>query len=397
MTDQKIGRGVRNLYSQFLYRMMLIKQEYNLTNMNICIFSPSGFLRGSGYDKFRNLFLPEFKFEKGIQFQASHFADVSSIWGISFSIWSCGETVDKHNFIYDNVDVIDNEVKTIGSKTLYNENLNQSYSKYLVEDRDRGEEDQLILKNGITSSGEIMKYPSKMLAYCAGATNQVTQTNFLHIESTGKGGTISLPITPTNFEKIITDFATRTNIPDTWETHEDVFLIPNTEHPEYQSYIKDSVILALFQGKMCTTSLRNMEAAGKTWNIKNEFFWMSKSEIADLANEYQLDDVYEDAKTGEERFVYKYIQDHKEEFSSEAIAVLDKAIELTRKSFKYRQLFAEEHPEYQVDKVWDAGYYQLKPIWKEYIKDEFNEFKTLYKALADKMHPMVYELGFLKK
>lgn len=394
MRKGKLGKA--NLYVQFLYRFLQLKIRYQLTNMNICIFSPSGFLRSDSYDKFRNVFLPEFKFEKGIQFKASHFADVSSIWGISFSIWSCGETVDKHNFIYDNVDVVDNEVKVIENKTLYN---GKGYTKYLVAERNTGNIEKLWLKNGITPQDKTYMSSEDEIGMTSYTGCAVMQTNFLHIESlmSGNGGYIRIPITPTNFEKIITDFATRKNIPTTWENNNDVFLIPNTEPSEYQSYTKDALIYDLFHCNFCTTSLRNMEAAGKNWNIKNEFFWMGKDEIADLANEYQLDDVYEDAKTGEERFVYKYIQDHKEEFSSEAIAVLDKAIELTRKSFKYRQLFAEEHPEYQVDKVWDAGYYQLKPIWKEYMKDEFNEFKTLYKALADKMRPMVYELGFLKK
>ena len=31
------------------------------------------------------------------------------------------------------------------------------------------------------------------------------------------------------------------------------------------------------------------------------------------------------------------------------------------------------------------------------MPDELKEFRTIYKQLADKMRPMVYELGFLKK
>ena len=58
-------------------------------------------------------------------------------------------------------------------------------------------------------------------------------------------------------------------------------------------------------------------------------------------------------------------------------------------------LFDEEHPEYFIN-TWDAGYYQLKALWKEYLPKEYKEFQTLYKKLADKMRPMVYELGFLK-
>jgi hypothetical protein len=46
---------------------------------------------------------------------------------------------------------------------------------------------------------------------------------------------------------------------------------------------------------------------------------------------------------------------------------------------------------------WDAGYAQLKLIWKEYFQEDFKEFRQLYKNLEDRMRPLVYELGFLMK
>lgn len=40
--------------------------------------------------------------------------------------------------------------------------------------------------------------------------------------------------------------------------------------------------------------------------------------------------------------------------------------------------------------------YQIKALAKEYMPDLLKEFKEIYKALADTMRPMIYELGFLK-
>lgn len=74
---------------------------------------------------------------------------------------------------------------------------------------------------------------------------------------------------------------------------------------------------------------------------------------------------------------------------------MDKAIELTKSTFKYRQLFDMEHPEYQI-KNWDCGWYQIKAMIKAYLPAELDAFNKLFKALSDKMRPMVYELGFLK-
>jgi hypothetical protein len=46
---------------------------------------------------------------------------------------------------------------------------------------------------------------------------------------------------------------------------------------------------------------------------------------------------------------------------------------------------------------WDAGYAQLKLVWKEYFSEDFKEFRQLYKNMEDRMRPLVYELGFLIK
>jgi hypothetical protein len=81
--------------------------------------------------------------------------------------------------------------------------------------------------------------------------------------------------------------------------------------------------------------------------------------------------------------------------STEAQAVLNKANDIVKNTFKYRELFDSEHPEYQIMN-WDCGWYQIRALAKEYDKTEYDEFVELYKKLADKMRPMVYTLGFLK-
>jgi hypothetical protein len=67
-----------------------------------------------------------------------------------------------------------------------------------------------------------------------------------------------------------------------------------------------------------------------------------------------------------------------------------------KKSIDMRKLLSESNPDFHLDS-WDAGYAQLKLVWKEYYKEEFNEFREKYKALEDRLRPMVYELGFLRK
>jgi hypothetical protein len=74
---------------------------------------------------------------------------------------------------------------------------------------------------------------------------------------------------------------------------------------------------------------------------------------------------------------------------------MDEATRLFCKSFSYREIFDENHPEVQIMN-WDCGYYQLRLLWNEYFKDEMKKFRKTYKALANKLRPQVYELGILK-
>ena len=87
MKNDKIGACSDQLYAQFLYRILIFKKEYNLTDIKICIFSPPIFMSGSSYSKFREVFYNHFTFKSGMLFQANQFADVSGEWGISFTLW----------------------------------------------------------------------------------------------------------------------------------------------------------------------------------------------------------------------------------------------------------------------------------------------------------------------
>ena len=92
-------------------------------------------MTGSSYNKFREYFLNDFEYVNGFQFQASHFADVSSNWGIGFTIWKSGICIDKENFELDICDVNKNsytgEIENKGQKCLYNADNEETCSTWI--------------------------------------------------------------------------------------------------------------------------------------------------------------------------------------------------------------------------------------------------------------------------
>ena len=204
-------------------------------------------------------------------------------------------------------------------------------------------------------------------------------------------------VTKNNFIKVTSSFSARRLIVPDWINEKDEYLSPNESHEQFEQFKYDSLVYSLFNNASYQSSLRQVEYKDKLWDIKNEFFWMSKDRMKELADENGYDNLYNDARTSSDRHVYNLLFGEEriyDKISDDAKAVLDKATELVEQSLQMRQVMADDHNHLD---SWDAGYAQLKLVWKEYFQEEFQEFRQLYKNLEDRMRPLVYELGFLMK
>ena len=139
--------------------------------------------------------------------------------------------------------------------------------------------------------------------------------------------------------------------------------------------------------------MRQVEYKDKLWDIKNEFFWMDKDEMSELANDHNFDELYKDARLSENRYVYNLLKFTP--LSPDAKELLEMSKELIRKSFEWRKIMHQSNPEYHLN-AWDAGWYQIKKILNEHFKEEYKIFVEKYKKFENRLRPQVYELGFLK-
>lgn len=399
MNAANMGVCVSNTYGQFLYRINTIKKRFNLHNVYIGLFSPTLYLSGESWKKFRADFLANFEFVKACTFKASYFADVDDSWGIAFSIWKAGETADKETFPHKLIDLEDGVIVEKGEHYIYNIDFAKTASVWLREEtKTLRTEDSIELTSAIKVREKDGARRGKLvpgaLGYFYNKSNNVDKNTMgIALFSTAFSDNVGASIIPENFHKVVTLFSARKLISKNWMNSKDEYLAPNENHEKWGEFYGDSIIYSLFHGSGNQSSLREIEYKGRIWNVKNEFFFMSKDEILSLAESERLYDTYDDARTDNERYVYKILRDIT--LSNEAKAVLDKAIDLTIRTFQYRGLFDMEHPEYQI-KNWDCGWYQIKAMIKAYMPAELDAFNKLFKALSDKMRPMVYELGFLK-
>lgn len=400
MLSEGWGKSAQNLYAQFLYRTCNL-QNIN-KKINICLFSPSLFLTGTSFKNFRKNFNKCFNFEKGFLFKANHFSEVAKDWGINFICFSNKKNENK--IVLDLLDFDNNfQIVTEGAKELYNLDNTKTASIWVREEVIKLKTNSNIPQmqnatNIYTGNKPNGAYVENSLGYFYNNSNCVDKNSTnVAMWSVGFYAGHGLSVIPENFKKCTLLFTARKIINKNWVNSKDEYVKPNNKHEDYQQFANDSVIYSIFNNGSYQSSLRQVTYKDQLWDIKNEFFWLSKEEMMNLANDINYTELYNDARTDNNRYVHNLLfgeENIYEQLSPDAKLVLDKATELVRMSMTMRSHFADDHNHLN---SWDAGYAQLKLVWKEYFPEEFKEFRQLYKNLEDRMRPLVYELGFLLK
>lgn len=397
-----------NLYMQFLEKVCYLVKHYHIANYELALFCPVKILINPKFKNFRKVFLNIFNYEYGCQFNAGEFADVKSTWNIAMTLWSAGESKVKNGFEMDNLINNNYNIEIVDTKKVYNADNKIELNKWM-----RNKTPRLAYRSAPSfSSGLVDKSTAssasgllpKSIGYifCLSKSGEYNTG----IMSTGFSASHGNSITADNFSSACAFFSARNLI----NNEQTMLVAPNEKHADYQQFINDSVIYSIFNGKNNATSLRNIAYApnGKTailndsptvkydgngfWNINNAWYPLSASETNKLADDNYLKQTYDETKTASDSFVYNWLKG--KTLSAQAQKVLDMGCNLIRKSFQFRQKYDEENPNYQIMN-WDCGWYQIKELAKEYMKDDFTNFQKEYKILSEEMSKKVYELGFI--
>lgn len=406
MIESGAGQASQQLYAQFLWRIMMFIDKYDIKEAYIGLYSPPLFLTGDSYKNFREKFFNYFEYKKGILFQASSFADVRASWGISFTIfrYNPGNSTNRNEFPMDICSIENGQVICTQKKTLYNTDGLEKASQWVrFTPKESKKINYFNLSSAIklaTSKTQAGTMYSQALGYFMNDSNNIyANSKYVGMFSAPHSHGHGLCVFKENFDNCISLFCARTLIKSNWINQKDEYLKPNTLHPKYNSWLNDCLIYSIFSTKSSQSAMKNIVFNGVQTNLKNEWFWMSKQEMLHLANTNSFIEMYNNVRTDNDRFVYNRINhlEKSNKLSPESIAVLHKAREIVKMTIEegYRYQLSIEHPEYHLD-CWDAGWYQIKLILKEYSLQELEDFNKLLNKLENKMFSMIYELGFLK-
>ena len=327
-------------------------------------------------------------------FQASNFADVAENWGISFTVWKQGQE-SANEFLMNTKELNTDTFQIIknGTKVIYPA-INPA--SFWVREIIKGL--PMIEAPNLTSAIGVTQKDKKMVDGALGCMNSNSNNVYkngtdVFIVSSCSSLNANVSVLPSNFRRCIALFAARKTIKPDWINCKDEYLVPNEKHPDYNQWVNDALVYALFNTSSQQSSLRDVQYKGKTWNIENHWFFMSQKEMLQLADKANFDELYQDAKNGEDSFVYKQLESLT--LSDDAKAVLEAAKSLVRASIGLRKQYHQDHPELNLQ-AWSAGWAQLKPLLKDQFKGAYKQFTETYKVFERRMTKGVYEFGFLK-
>lgn len=407
-----MGHAKMEMYTQFIYRVQLLSQlfEYTENDDFHFFFFNKGFLTSPNFGKFVDRLTSQFHFDKGFMINAGEFNTAASSWGIIFSHWMTQGEKNQKEFTFDVLkSTRDNKVENITTWTGRNVKKGNTISDWVKKIK----MERVNIHSPNTSDGfspstqKPVKMTKKYLGYFHNHSNNVQHSNrYQGVFSMAFSRNRGVPIIQENFIRTSTTFSIRRAVYNDiakdkllWVRDKDVFTTPSEDllTPEF---IADCVVFSLFDTQSNQTSLRDYQYKGKSYTVVNEFFPYSVDSMEELAEEHHNADIQDDVIGHSNRFVYQWLEDHKDDISKEAQALLDEAWSLIEDSFPYREQFFQENPRYQVN-TWDAGWLQVRRMifGRDRTTDDFldrkESFDKTLNTLGDKIAQAAYEDGVI--
>ena len=428
MKAARLGSPSQQLYAQFMFRCRKVAKEYGFTDYTVGIFCKPTFMSSGSYKKFRNWWYGSHEYKGGFLFQASHFADVSGAWGISFTVWNSGGTTSNTADLPIRLtDERDFAVVTDQIKQVYNSDGRQA-SKWVREpikglkgvDAPQMKSGLVLPTDGVGKTGALGSW--------ANDSNSVMQSGQLvfllscaYSRGLRNGGG---PLYPSNWRRAVALYGARKLVKGNWINDKDEYLVPDTTLPGYEQWVDDCHVYALLHTSNNFTAMRDVQYKGQDWRIKNNWFWKTRQDALEALDTVDTPTLYRDCeqepvkqasvnlitgedetqpweKTGDSYFAH-LLATGQVTLSPDAQRVLDLMDALWVKSLPERENYyagrgiLPKQPDLHLN-AWDAGLYQLKHLWRDLFPDEWAELKEAHKALSGRIQGGVYTYGFLKR
>ena len=382
MTAENLGEVSRELFSQFIYR---ISKDFFNHQAWLGIFSTPKYINSNNDQKFRDKIF-QYKFERGFIFNSQNFDGCNGNFSVSFSIWDLSNKISLESQKIS-LDVYNSAVEKYAVKNFYSSNREDFLSKWI-------ERPPATIKfppfSGALNLADKNKDRRDRIAenFLASLTvkgNEFSNQTYVSILSAPYVSAGAMSVTPENFTQCMVIHMVRRLPKANWLNDRDQFMQPTQKRSA--EFISDAVIWSLFAPSNQTVSLRNVAYEGEIYQIRNNFFPFTLSELKTWqCSSLEMVRAIDSAR--EDRFAALWLKNHRSELSAEGLGVLSAGREL------YKKLYAEmsrlDLRKWKIES-WDAGFYQIRKAL-----GDWEILRAPMRALGAKLEPQIYALGFLR-
>jgi hypothetical protein len=375
------GKASNELFMQFIARIAL-----ELPTATLALFSKLKYITAPTLEDFRAIW--NAKYLGGFVVDSKSFDGLKGDFPIGFLIWKTDiKSTNKTAITEVTAEVLDKRATPIGEKIFYSAPNHQLLTNW-IERPKTNKTDVIPLKNAIspaTTTKDLRgtKWAENAIAWLNCAGNDIQQANLTGIFSSGFSSGRGFFITEENLWQAVVMYSVRRLIKPTWLNDRDQFLQPTK--PLTEEFKNDCLVWMLFNGSNLTASANDLEWNGRKWAIVNHFIPYTETEVG-ATDRFESD------------FMVQYMAD--KTFSPEAKEVLLTGKALWQAYFAHTDV-RKVRDELKLNRA-DVGWYQIRKALQarnasgDFAPVSFKPFEEAYKALSEKLQPMVYELGFLK-
>ncbi len=375
------GYATRELFIQFVAR---IAKE--IPTATLAMFSTLKYVNSSNFENFREIWNATYL--GGFVVHSKAFDGLSGNFPIGFLIWKTNQNAKvKERLSEISTEVLDKNAQPIGEKKFYNLESGKLLSNWVKRPK-ANKVNVIPLKNAInpaTATKDLRgtKWADDAIGCLIIKGPDVQNASTQGIVSSGYGSAGTIFVTKSNLWQIAIVFAVRGLIKPTWLNNRDQFLQPAL--PLSEEFKNDCLIWMLFNVSNLTASADMLEWNGRQWSIVNHFIPFTEVEV-NAPGRFESD------------FLVQYLADKR--LSKEAKQVLAEGKKLWSAYFANIDVHSVRD-ELKLNRA-DVGWYQIRKALQsrnnsgDFSPVSFKPFEEVYKTLTEKLHPQVYELGFLK-
>jgi len=374
MMQKGLGKCGSDILHQFLYRICMIKRFYKLTHCYFGYFG-STTIYNKATRPLLNEILTDFEFENGMYFQAFDFANTSTSvgWVIQFSTWKTRTSEEQKPFKLDCKvqDVNTQTVNIVGERIMgYPEVLLNTWAKpndtyYYTQSptfTTMNVAKNFLSKKAVNSMGQIM---------CDNFAIRGTHRCAVSTEAMADG----LDITEENFYRCVASFAARVlyRRVQTPLNNCQFYSKPDTEIEGYDTWIKNCLVIFLFDWACKVKSYRGFENCGQKWDISNPFFNLSVDTVKSIVTDQNIiEDINQ--YPVDNSFVLGVLEEAKKVWYPEVMDLYNFCETIMIESLKND---VRKKVNYENDLVaWDASFVQLRDtehLWTEALEMAYRE------------------------